>query len=730
MSKQNAHKLARLRSQLREGPFEDRLRAIEALKELGDPEAIENLEEFCCIGPEKVELLLDGGQQRRMQLSYPSGRIPYSEREMLWRGLAGNRDDLQASASAAIAEIRGRDQQVAAAGENRPGENARDGSDALKAIIEKLDGSTLTRQVVGTESEIPRELDVLVAAGPPGVTLLVDRLFRDLTIDQNILVVPRWGDSAWNEWMKLGEIIDAISRGLLVKLAPYLARLVGLECSDRDFYRVLHPRLVNGLNQLGHNVSEQEEGSATDDSTGNSTVAKGARQETVSVAEDAQVIAELEKEISAPIPRRHNITFPRDAVGFEEFSGRVVALHLHGMGLTECPRGIMRLDGLKALVLSNNRISHLPEEIGGLSNLEVLYLQENQLGSVPASIGKLTKLWRLSLRMNRLSSLPSSMRQLRNLKFLNLRDNPGLGGKSDHYEDDPDLVRITGISTVGRFLDELVGSRATTAAIDEAHSLGQRQNERSRLPLDSRARATAGADSQSPPKWVYPTLGVLTISIVTLGFGIYKVVSAPPPSPLEMVWPTLIPPAPGVAVSRRPGVPATAQPIRGSTTGERLGADKGAPEKKTPGKSGKSAAIGEKRAFESAVTAPPSTRPRKGDSVDDWIDQLGTTKSDGGEKSNPKRESTAAALPPLSQGDIVSAMKAVRLRVKECYNRYKVPGTAMANMAVSEGGRTVTASVTGKFAGTPTGACVEAAAKTAKFPRCQAMHFPWPFSLD
>ena len=45
------------------------------------------------------------------------------------------------------------------------------------------------------------------------------------------------------------------------------------------------------------------------------------------------------------------------------------------------------------------------------------------------------------------------------------------------------------------------------------------------------------------------------------------------------------------------------------------------------------------------------------------------------------------ALPALSQTDIVSAMKAVQPRVKECYNQYKVPGIANVSISVSKGGR-------------------------------------------
>jgi hypothetical protein len=84
----------------------------------------------------------------------------------------------------------------------------------------------------------------------------------------------------------------------------------------------------------------------------------------------------------------------------------------------------------------------------------------------------------------------------------------------------------------------------------------------------------------------------------------------------------------------------------------------------------------------------------------------------------------------LTQSDIINAMRGVQPKVQACANQFKVPGTAMANISVASGGRVSNATVTGKFAGTPTGSCVEVAAKSAKFPPCQGMTFPWPFTLS
>jgi hypothetical protein len=74
-------------------------------------------------------------------------------------------------------------------------------------------------------------------------------------------------------------------------------------------------------------------------------------------------------------------------------------------------------------------------------------------------------------------------------------------------------------------------------------------------------------------------------------------------------------------------------------------------------------------------------------------------------------------------------MMAINGKVKDCYNQYKVPGTAMVTIKVARGGRVAETSVSGKFAGTPTGSCVEAAARGAKFPPSDAQTIQYPFPL-
>jgi hypothetical protein len=109
------------------------------------------------------------------------------------------------------------------------------------------------------------------------------------------------------------------------------------------------------------------------------------------------------------------------------------------------------------------------------------------------------------------------------------------------------------------------------------------------------------------------------------------------------------------------------------------------------------------------------------------LGEVGNKKSGGDDASKPK---PAVNLISLTQSDIVNAMRAVQPKIQACANQFKVPGTAMASISVASGGKVASTTVTGKFAGTPTGTCVEAAAKSARFPPCNSMSFPWPFTLS
>jgi len=261
--------------------------------------------------------------------------------------------------------------------------------------------------------------------------------------------------------------------------------------------------------------------------------------------------------------------------------------------------------------------------------------------------------------------------------------------------------------------------------------------------------------TSGPPKWVYPVLGLLAVGILVLGYGIYKVAAAPPPGqPVVVVAPPPPPPAPQPAPASnpppaanptptpnpevKPAVPE-AKPVVEEKASEKGkgGGSKGEKAHRKASDSTASKGSGEsKKGSESSSASPSSgdlgagkSSGRKGGkSLDDLLGEVGNKK--GGGEDPLKPAPAAVKLITLTQSDIVNAMKGVQPKVQACANQYKVPGTAMATISVASGGKVSLASVTGKFAGTPSGSCVEIAAKAAKFPPCQSMTFPWPFTLS
>ena len=74
-------------------------------------------------------------------------------------------------------------------------------------------------------------------------------------------------------------------------------------------------------------------------------------------------------------------------------------------------------------------------------------------------------------------------------------------------------------------------------------------------------------------------------------------------------------------------------------------------------------------------------------------------------------------------------MNGVKPKVQACYNEFKQQGMAMVNVVIGKNGKVSSATVSGKFAGTPTGACVEKAVKSASFPPSEGLTTPYPFQL-
>src|SRR5262245_344300 len=84
---------------------------------------------------------------------------------------------------------------------------------------------------------------------------------------------------------------------------------------------------------------------------------------------------------------------------------------------------------------------------------------------------------------------------------------------------------------------------------------------------------------------------------------------------------------------------------------------------------------------------------------------------------------------PLPKSVIHASLDAAKPQVHACYVRYGVPGTAMVNVRFARDGSARSVKVTGKLAGTQTGACVEAAVGTVRIPPGSKVQTRYPLQL-
>ncbi|ORX52206.1 L domain-like protein [Piromyces finnis] len=102
----------------------------------------------------------------------------------------------------------------------------------------------------------------------------------------------------------------------------------------------------------------------------------------------------------------------------EEESSNAIWLMFKEGSLSSVPSLVFKVNTLKALDLSNNKITTLPKDIGNLTNLQKLYIHNNQLSEIPKEIGNLKKLQYLYLNNNKLTSLPTEIGNLTSLQEL------------------------------------------------------------------------------------------------------------------------------------------------------------------------------------------------------------------------------------------------------------------------------------------------------------------------
>jgi predicted Zn finger-like uncharacterized protein len=276
--------------------------------------------------------------------------------------------------------------------------------------------------------------------------------------------------------------------------------------------------------------------------------------------------------------------------------------------------------------------------------------------------------------------------------------------------------------------------------------------------------------SSGPPKWIYPLIGVLVVAAGGIGVLAWKVMTAKSPlEPERVVVQVPVPtPVPGPAVAARAPeatkpstIPDEKLPPReGEAKGEGKVEKSDKAESKGEGKGegksdhhhrGKAESKGESKGAESKADAKADSKrmaedkkagaqaaalinekkPAKG-SIEDLLNDATPKRSGsshGGDDDGKKGGGEGASAGPLAKGAVVAGMNGVKPKINDCYNQYKVPGMAMVNVVIGKSGKVTTATVTGKFAGTPTGTCVEKAVKSASFPPSDGLTTPYPFQL-
>jgi hypothetical protein len=79
----------------------------------------------------------------------------------------------------------------------------------------------------------------------------------------------------------------------------------------------------------------------------------------------------------------------------------------------------------------------------------------------------------------------------------------------------------------------------------------------------------------------------------------------------------------------------------------------------------------------------------------------------------------------LSRTDIQTVMRQVQGKASACRERAFESGTADIKLDVAPEGSVVSVSLAGKYAGTPTGTCIERAVKAAAFPPSAGLRFDY-----
>jgi hypothetical protein len=257
------------------------------------------------------------------------------------------------------------------------------------------------------------------------------------------------------------------------------------------------------------------------------------------------------------------------------------------------------------------------------------------------------------------------------------------------------------------------------------------------------------------PSWFWGVLGCLSVLLVgfaglfflgrsgklgpLLGDAVAMVTPAeapaPPPAPSPVAAPSE-PAAPVAAPAREPEPHGRAEHGEHAAHAEHAAHPTEAPapaaEPPAPAADEPPAPAGPAAAAEGAAPAAAddgAKRAAKGSpSAKGGRTKAGETTADDGDEATakPARPAAAAAKPaaaddsdddsPPGQDDVEKALDALAAKVRGCFVKYQIKGTARVRLVATPAGKAESVSVTGDFEDTPTGLCVESIVSEASLP--------------
>jgi tetratricopeptide (TPR) repeat protein len=126
----------------------------------------------------------------------------------------------------------------------------------------ELEGAYLVRSDPELEKRVNDSLDAIAAQGERGTKALVERLYKDMTLQGNTLVVKNYGEYSWNEWMKRRMIVEALGRAKATNTADALSPLVSARCAEGQFREILQPAVARALAEMKAGTTATQKASA------------------------------------------------------------------------------------------------------------------------------------------------------------------------------------------------------------------------------------------------------------------------------------------------------------------------------------------------------------------------------------------------------------------------------------------------------------------------------------